>query len=86
MKPSDTHYKNGQIIKIQNGDSLTWFFIDGRIKAQGPFINDMMEGEWVFYKKEGFLWQVAHFLHNKKTGLWLRYDANGNIVYREKFK
>lgn len=82
---SKDYYKNGQIIKILENDVLTYYFIDGTIKAQGSYINDMMEGKWVFYKKEGSLWQIAHFLHNQKHGEWTRYYSDGSMEYHEFF-
>jgi antitoxin component YwqK of YwqJK toxin-antitoxin module len=41
-------YANGQPIYEKIGDKLTYYFKNGKVKAQGPFINNMMEGEWIF--------------------------------------
>ncbi|MGI5842330.1 MAG: toxin-antitoxin system YwqK family antitoxin, partial [Christensenellales bacterium] len=59
---------------------------NGIIKAQGSFINEMMEGEWKFYYQEGVLWQTANFKENKKHGVWIRYDKNGLITYNQTFE
>lgn len=41
-------YANGQLAYEQNGDVLSYFFKDGRVKGKGLSINDVMEGEWIF--------------------------------------
>ena len=84
MKTSGT-YNNGQIVSEQKGDVLMYYHEDGKIKAQGKCIDGSFEGEWKFYKKEGFLWQVGHFKSNKKHGQWIRYKADGNIEKEQSF-
>ncbi|SIS97639.1 hypothetical protein SAMN05421766_10621 [Zobellia uliginosa] len=51
-------YANGQKIYEQKRDILTYFFREGKTKAQGLSINKEMEGEWKFYRESGQLWQV----------------------------
>lgn len=72
-------YNNGQIVKELKGDTLTFYHKDGRIKAQGKYINDSFEGKWAFYKKEGYLWNIGHFKNNKKHGKWVRYKWSGTL-------
>jgi len=83
MKPT---YRNGQKTHEMIDDNLVIYFEDGTIKAVGPYQNEMMQGYWKFYKKEGFLWQTSHFLNDEKTGECIRYDKDGNVVYHEIFK
>jgi len=79
-------YTNGQPVYAMTGDKLTYFYKNGNIKAQGPFINNLMEGEWIFYRETGQLWQTANFRNNKKHGSWIRYDKNDKIEYQEEFE
>lgn len=82
---TDETYANGQhFLSIEDG-ILTYYFKDGLIKAQGPYVKDRMEGQWTFYKKGHILWQVGHFKAGIKNGSWTRYDANGKIEYYETF-
>lgn len=83
MKP---RYNNGQITHQWKDGYLTIFFENGDVKAEGPYVEDKMEGEWKFYKKEGFLWNVGHFFHDEKRGEWIRYDSEGHIVKQETFE
>ncbi|MEM6997347.1 MAG: hypothetical protein AAF413_00380 [Patescibacteria group bacterium] len=85
MKTSG-NYSNGQAVKKQKGDILTYYHKDGKIKAQGKCIDGSFEGRWEFYKKEGFLWNVGHFENNKKQGKWIRYRADGSIEKEQTFE
>lgn len=78
-------YANGQKVYLLEDSYLTYYFEDGTVKSKGPFINDMMEGEWIFYRKTGELWQVGHFKENVKHGRWVRYDREKQIEYDEEF-
>jgi antitoxin component YwqK of YwqJK toxin-antitoxin module len=79
-------YANGQAIFELSDDKLTYYYKNGRIKAEGPFINNMMEGEWTFYRETGQLWNTGGFIGNKKHGRWVRYDRNDKVEYDETFE
>lgn len=79
-------YANGQPTYEQTGDTLTYFFKDGKVKAQGASINGIMEGEWKFYRESGQLWQVGNFRNDQKHGPWIRYDKKGQLEYDEQFE
>lgn len=78
-------YVNGQKTYEKAGTKLIYFFKDGKIKAQGISINDLMQGEWKFYRESGALWQIGNFKDNQKHGKWVRYDKQGNLEYEENF-
>jgi len=79
-------YANGQKIHELNGDRLTYFFKNGKIKAEGPFTDGKMEGEWIFYRETGQLWVTGNFKNNMKNGPWIRYDKTGKVEYNELFE
>jgi antitoxin component YwqK of YwqJK toxin-antitoxin module len=79
-------YSNCQLVKEQQGDILTYYHLDGKIKAQGKNIDSLFQGKWVFYKKVGFLWNVGHFKDHQKHGQWIRYHDNGSIEKDETFE
>lgn len=79
-------YNNGQVVSEQKGDILTYYHEDGRIKAQGKYVDDLFQGKWVFYKKAGYLWTEGHFKDNQKHGKWIRYAADGSIEKEESFE
>jgi antitoxin component YwqK of YwqJK toxin-antitoxin module len=78
-------YKNGQIISKIENNRLTYYFKTGIVKAEGAYLDGMMEGEWKFYRENGQLWQVGHFKAGEKHGSWIRYDRDGHIEYDELF-
>jgi antitoxin component YwqK of YwqJK toxin-antitoxin module len=78
-------YSNGQKTFEQTGDKLTYFFKNGKIKAEGLSIKEIMEGEWKFYRETGQLWQVGNFKEGQKHGPWIRYSRNGKLEYEELF-
>lgn len=78
-------YANGQKVYELNDDFLTYYFKDGTEKSKGPYKEDMMEGEWVFYRQSGELWQVGQFKANQKHGRWIRYSRDNEIEYDEEF-
>ena len=80
------NYNNGQVVKEQKGDILTYYHKDGKVKAQGKCINGVFQGRWEFYKKEGTLWNIGHFKDHKKHGKWTRYHADGSIEKEEIFE
>ena len=78
-------YSNGQKTFEQVGEELTYFFKNGKIKAEGISINGIMEGEWKFYRETGQLWQVGNFNEGQKHGSWVRYDKKDKLAYQETF-
>ena len=78
-------YTNGQKTYEQKGDLLTYFFKDGKVKAQGYCFNGVMQGEWKFYRETGQLWQVGNFKEGQKHGSWVRYDKKDKLEYQETF-
>ena len=79
-------YVNGQKIYELKENRLTFFFKDGKLKADGPFENGMMQGEWIFYRATGQLWEIGHFKNDIKEGSLIRYDKNDKIEYNETFQ
>ncbi|MFV5684622.1 toxin-antitoxin system YwqK family antitoxin [Flavobacterium sp. GB2R13] len=80
------HYVNGQINHELVGDKLTYFFKNGKVKTKGTFINGLMEGEWLFYRETGQLWQIGNFKNSKKNVSIIRYNRNDHVEYQETFE
>jgi antitoxin component YwqK of YwqJK toxin-antitoxin module len=78
-------YANGQKTYDFKDNVLTVYFKNGNVKATGKHIDGMMEGEWMFYREDGSLWQIGNLKSNEKHGRWVRYDKNNEIEYDELF-
>lgn len=72
------YYKNGQVKQVTEDGRRTHYFENGTIKATGLF-DGKMQGDWVFYRKSGELWQIGHLENDIKNGEWIRYDLDGQI-------
>ncbi|MFA9422105.1 MAG: hypothetical protein ACERLG_00895 [Sedimentibacter sp.] len=83
---SNEVYKNGQKTHELKDNKLIYYFLNGKVKAEGFFENGQMEGEWCFYRATGQLWQVGNFVGGKKNGTWVRYDKKDKLEYRETFE
>lgn len=81
----DKVYKNGQKTHELSDNKLTYFYKNGKVKAEGIFENEQSHGEWIFYRETGQLWQVGNFQNGKKNGIWIRYDRNNQLEYKEEF-
>jgi len=84
MLGKDT-YANGQKIYVLSGKKLTYYYKSRKLKAEGPYENEMFEGEWRFYRETGQLWEIGHFKNNLKHGSWIRWDMNYKVEYDENF-
>jgi len=45
-----------------------------------------MEGERIFYRESGQLWQIGNFQKDKKHGNWIRFNKDNKEEYYENFK
>lgn len=86
MGMHDETYSNGQRTKHLEGDMLTYFFENGEVKAKGKCVEDKMDGKWLFYKKEGYLWQEGYFRLDTKHGAWIRYKSDGSVESQVEFE
>lgn len=78
-------YVNGQKIYELENDMLTFYYKNGKLKAQGTYHNQQLDGKWIFYRETGQLWQIGYFKMGKKHGTFTRYDRNDQIEYDESF-
>jgi len=73
------YYANGTPVYDLTGDQLTYYYKNGRQKARGKYINDKMEGEWIFHRETGQLWEIGNFLDGMKHGTWTRYGRDDKV-------
>ena len=80
------NYANGQEVYKNDDNKLTYYYKNGKIKAEGLFENNQMECEWKFYRESGQLWQIGNFQNGKKHGTWTRFDKENQQEYHESFE
>lgn len=79
-------YRNGNNVYELHDDILTYYFKNGNVKARGWYINNRMEGEWMFYRENGQLWQIGNFKNGRRNGRWVTYNKENRVEYEEEFK
>lgn len=57
------------------------FYPTGELKMVGKFQDEMRDGDWISYYKNGNVWAKAQYVNGKEQGLKTIYYENGNIYY-----
>lgn len=82
-------YANGQDTHKIDNEIITYYFKSGRVKAYGGYVNEQMQGKWIFNREtqneKDHLWQVGNFVDNQKHGRWIRYTKNDEVEFDENF-
>lgn len=80
----------GQGIIAANGQRQgLWkeYYANGKLKAQGAYLNDLRNGEWEFYYANGSIEQKGEYNDaGKPVGKWLWYYSNGALLREENFR
>jgi antitoxin component YwqK of YwqJK toxin-antitoxin module len=58
----------------------------GLKEHEGSFINDIPNGEWSYYHKNGALYRRGFFKDGKREGIWSAWDENGKFQYDERYR
>jgi len=63
----------------QKGDLVeaTYYYDNGQIEQHGFFKDEELQGNWVYYSKEGLKISMGTYEAGKKTGKWYFWN-NGN--------
>ncbi len=57
----------------------TQYHKDGSIWAKGQTQNDIPEGYWEWFRKDGSKLRSGHFKHGVQVGEWTTYDRNSTV-------
>jgi antitoxin component YwqK of YwqJK toxin-antitoxin module len=80
------YYSNGKIRAEMNylSDGIRvdsrLFDTEGRIRAEGRYLNQLKEGPWSFYTEKKIPVYRINYSNGKVHGEALRYDANGSLI------
>lgn len=80
FKDGTTVATQGQHDRGQKMGIWTYFYNNGGIQGVGPYEDDVISGEWKWFRKTGELMQTGSFRDGKKTGLWTRYYPSGGLM------
>ena len=75
-------------VKSQNTSNLNEdgkhvvYYQNGKVKAQGNYVNNKREGEWLFYYENGKIALKKNFSKGEQIGEWCYYNQNGNLLLK----
>lgn len=61
------------------------FYPDGKIRAEGNYIDNRRTGLWKFYDPSGKVEQTGYYNNGRPDGLWKWYYENGAILREEEY-
>ena len=61
------------------------FYGNGVLKASGKIKNDVMHGDWKWFRKDGVIMRSGSFKSGKQVGVWITYDQKGKPYKKTNF-
>jgi antitoxin component YwqK of YwqJK toxin-antitoxin module len=58
---------------------------DGKVRAEGSYIDNRRSGIWKFYTESGKIEQTGSYNNGRPDGLWKWYYENGSILREEEY-
>ena len=52
---------------------------DGSVCAKGQTLNDVLEGYWEWFRKDGTKMRSGYFENGVQVGEWTTYDKKGKV-------
>lgn len=69
----------------KNGKHTICCRISGKLILEKHYLNNLLHGEYVYYWDNGQVRFSGMFIENRRVGVWLNYDKNGSITFKENF-
>jgi hypothetical protein len=72
--------KNG----LRNGPWTEWYE-DGKLRAQGNYVNDQLDGKLQFFHPSGAKWAERSYHEGQRDGEWIEWDESGKELERTRY-
>jgi antitoxin component YwqK of YwqJK toxin-antitoxin module len=85
---NDDGLKISEGIVSEDGNRIgKWkdFYQDGKIQAEGQYIDNRQAGTWRFYNRNGRIEQTGVFINGRAYGLWTWYYDDGSLLREEEY-
>ena len=69
----------------KNGNCKILCRNSGNVILDKNYLNNLLHGEYIYYWDNGKVRFSGMFSNNKRIGIWLNYDKNGKIIYKEEY-
>ena len=57
----------------------------GKVILEKNYLNNLLHGKYIYYWDNGQIRFSGMFSKNHRTGIWINYDKQGAIIFKEKF-
>lgn len=74
-QPAKVYYYNGEGLWVREAD----FYDDGALMMEGPIVNDLREGDWISYFRDGKVQSTGVYKDGLRVGLSKVYHENGHL-------
>ena len=64
----------------------THYHKDGSVWAKGEMNDEVMEGYWEWFRKDGTKMRSGYFQKGAQVGKWITYDKKGNVFKKTLMK
>ena len=61
---------------------MTFFHVEGTVRAMGSALRGVKEGEWSFFRADGSLEKQGSFRGGTAVGMWTHYHPNLGLAER----
>lgn len=61
-------------------------YANGGVKFTGFYLDDVMHGDWIWYRTDGSLMRTGSFDRGRQIGTWRTYDRAGTVVKETPFE
>ena len=69
----------------KNGKHKIFCKNTGQIILEKHYLNNLLDGQYVYYWDNGQVRFEGTFLKNKRVGTWVNYDKHGQVVLKEDY-
>jgi len=57
----------------------------GQIILEKHYLNNLLDGQYVYYWDNGQVRFEGRFSKNKRVGTWINYDKHGHVLLKEDY-
>ena len=72
-------------LKKKNGTYRIYSKKTGKVVMEKNYRNGNLDGEFTYFWDNGQIHVSGSFSNQRRAGIWINYDINGNIILEENY-
>ena len=72
-------------LKKKNGTYRIYSKKTGKVIMEKNYRNGNLDGEFTYFWENGQIHVSGYFNNQRRSGIWINYDINGNIILEENY-